>query len=266
MAGIYEPSGRAREFSPLALNHYLGCDHGCTYGYCKRIGEQRGRWSANPTPALTTEELRTTCRRHSGSQQQVLLSFMGDPYCEAETRYGLTRLALGALLYYQIPVSILTKGGERCLRDLDTFKRFGRHIQAGASLTGMDELEPGAAPNQERVHVLAELHDAGVPTWASIEPVIDCARSLAALKEALPHVDMVKIGAASGGHEKPGQDWGEFLWRALEACKAAGVRAYVKRDLRERASRVKVAPGFCDADAFQAEPWPAIKGEQAGLL
>ncbi len=33
MAAIYEPSGAAREYSPLALNYITGCDHGCAYCY-----------------------------------------------------------------------------------------------------------------------------------------------------------------------------------------------------------------------------------------
>ena len=30
---IYEPKGRAREYSPLACNLYMGCTHGCKYCY-----------------------------------------------------------------------------------------------------------------------------------------------------------------------------------------------------------------------------------------
>jgi len=30
---IYEPKGRAREYSPLALNYFKGCDNGCAYCY-----------------------------------------------------------------------------------------------------------------------------------------------------------------------------------------------------------------------------------------
>ena len=37
MAGIYEPSGAAREYSPLALNYIKGCDHGCLYCYVPKI-------------------------------------------------------------------------------------------------------------------------------------------------------------------------------------------------------------------------------------
>ena len=33
MSQIYEPRGRAREYSPLALNYFTGCDHGCQYCY-----------------------------------------------------------------------------------------------------------------------------------------------------------------------------------------------------------------------------------------
>ena len=33
MSVIYEPRGRAKEYSPYALNLYLGCMHGCRYCY-----------------------------------------------------------------------------------------------------------------------------------------------------------------------------------------------------------------------------------------
>ncbi len=39
---IYVPKGRAREYSPLALNLYRGCEHRCSYCYCPRIDRQ---WS-----------------------------------------------------------------------------------------------------------------------------------------------------------------------------------------------------------------------------
>ena len=40
MQTIYEPKGKAREYSPLALNLYDGCDHGCKYCYVPKIKQR----------------------------------------------------------------------------------------------------------------------------------------------------------------------------------------------------------------------------------
>ena len=37
MIKIYEPRGRAREYSPFAMNYFKGCDHGCRYCYVPRM-------------------------------------------------------------------------------------------------------------------------------------------------------------------------------------------------------------------------------------
>lgn len=31
MSKIYEPKGKAREYSPLVLNYYKGCSHECLF-------------------------------------------------------------------------------------------------------------------------------------------------------------------------------------------------------------------------------------------
>lgn len=33
---IYNPSGKAGEYSYWACNFYVGCSNGCTYCYCKK--------------------------------------------------------------------------------------------------------------------------------------------------------------------------------------------------------------------------------------
>lgn len=33
---IYEPKGAAKEYSELAVNLYLGCNHGCKYCFAPR--------------------------------------------------------------------------------------------------------------------------------------------------------------------------------------------------------------------------------------
>ena len=91
--------------------------------------------------------------------KQIMLSFIGDVYCETHDNNATTRGALELFLDYGAPVAILTKGGERCLKDLDLFKKFGDRIWVGATLTFADESksrhwESGAALPKERLDVL----------------------------------------------------------------------------------------------------------------
>jgi DNA repair photolyase len=111
-------------------------------------------------------------------------------------------------------VAILTKGGTRCLDDADMLLNWpdGR-VKVGATLTFMDadksrEWEPGAALPADRIQALAELHQIGVKTWASIEPVIDPSESLAIIRASLVHVDGYKIGRLN--HMKNTTDWAAF--------------------------------------------------------
>jgi len=268
VSAIYTPGGRAREYSPLAVNFYHGCHaEPCAYCFAKSMAARFGRpWQAVTTPTMTPAQLAATFRKHAGSQQQVLFCFTTDPYSVADVTHGLTRVALTEALANRVPVSILTKGGRRCLRDLDLFKAFGSHILVGATLTGCDDLEPGAAPNAERLDVLRELHAAGVPTWASFEPVIRPDASLALLREAVHVCDLVKIGKVNDwqGADK-GIDWRAFLDAAVAICEAARCRHYIKTDLWADAGRPAIDQTHRLPDLFCAEPWPTSASNPLGL-
>lgn len=249
MSLIYEPKGRAREYSPFALNVYTeGCDHGCTYCMCK--GVTHGRWGRVAKP----RNLAGLERDAAAASRQVLLSFMGDPYCEADRTHQRTADALAILARARCSVAILTKGGSRCLEALPTFLDWpdGR-IQVGATLTFLDPqrsaaVEPGAACPSDRIATLAALHAAGVKTWASIEPVIDAAESLAVIHASLPHVDAYKVGKLN--HEASTTDWRDFCVHAVAVIRAAGKRLYVKHDLRAFAPAGFLRPEECDHDAL----------------
>jgi len=257
MTGIYVPRGRAREYAPLALNLYRGCNHNCTYGYCSAIGRRFGRWPETPMPAISGSEIDKTCRKYTNSRQSVMLCFTCDPYCEADKTYRLARIALVHMVQlYHIPVVILTKSGQRCMIDLDLFRRFGEHIMVGATLTGCDDLEPGAAPNLERLGVLRALHEAGVPTWASFEPVIRPEASLKSLREAVKCCNVVKIGKINNWHSADKFiDWNAFLEDAQDICEDANVDWYCKTDLWEAAGCPSLPPIVRNADVHQPKPW-----------
>ena len=104
-----------------------------------------------------------------------------------------------------IPVTLLTKradwidteDGQRLL------KAGGKYLCVGFTLTGRDDLEPNASPNMERVEAMRRIHDMGVHTFASIEPVIDLDCSLDMIKATLGFCDEYKIGLESGAkHNK----------------------------------------------------------------
>lgn len=238
MSKIYQPTGRAREYSPLALNLYRGCTHGCKYCYVPRIFN---RWDSKYdhsvcTPSVDFDELEKSARKFQGCEQQILLSFTGDPYCGVEP--DTTTRALEILNRYGHKVAILTKGGTQCLADLEVFKLFGDRIKVGATLTfdnDQDSLEwePGSATPSDRILALDTLHDNGIKTWVSFEPVIVPSQSLNLLKAVSGIVDHVKIGKLNNyqGIDKK-IDWSAFIFESVRICRDAGLPFYIKKDLQ----------------------------------
>ncbi|MDD5502144.1 MAG: hypothetical protein PHH26_01630 [Candidatus Thermoplasmatota archaeon] len=265
MSLIYEPKGKAREYSPLALNVYSGgCDHGCKYCYCSGI--MRGAWNATPR----ARDLSALSREATTARRQILLSFMGDPYCSAERTHRKTRDALRVLSAARCSVAILTKGGMRCLDDLGTFRAWpdGR-VKVGATLTFnasalSRQWEPGAADPGTRIDALRQLHAAGVKTWASIEPVIIPSESLAIIEASLPYCDAYKVGRWNHDQRANATDWVAFGKSAVDMIRAAGKRLYIKVDLRPHFPAGYLTPEECNQDTLtlpdrpeEVSLWPA---------
>ena len=247
MSVIYEPRGKAREYSPLALNLYIGCSHRCRYCYGPScLQKTKEQYFTTPEPRKgVIENLKKELQKNR-PKGQVLLSFIGDPYCETTDGNATTREALEILLESKAPVAILTKGGNRCLKDLDLFKAFGEHIQIGATLTFSDSIESvaweeGAAMPGERMDALLKLHEAGIRTFASFEPVILPEQSLKLMKWGLGFIDVYKIGKLNNyqGLDK-NIDWTAFLQGALDILRPAGKQVYIKHDLRQAAHTIRL--------------------------
>lgn len=238
MSKIYEPQGRAREYSPLALNLYKGCTHGCVYCYVPKMFK---RWNSDYDHAECRQnadfaDLEKSAKKLQGCNKQILLSFTGDPYpFEDDT----TRTALEILNKYNHKVAILTKGGGRCLKDLDIFKAFGNRIKVGATLSFItDDLsekwEPGAALPSERLDTLKTLHENGIKTWASFEPVIDPDEALKLINESHSYLDHVKIGKLNGNKEVDSKvDWAKFLGDVVTLCRSLNLKFYIKESLQK---------------------------------
>jgi DNA repair photolyase len=235
---IYEPAGRAREYSPLALNYFKGCDHGCKYCYVQPM-MRRFNPAYNHSSVscdLNLSELEASIKKLSKEDRnkQVLLSFTGDPYCGFES--GQTRQVLEVLLKHRIHTSILTKNPHKALKDIDLFKQF-EHFKIGTTLVVADEAkrqewEPGTIHSSKRIEALERFQSEGIITWASFEPVIYPEHSLLMIEKVSGFIDHVKVGKLNNykGIDKD-INWGKFLFDAVYLMRSKKMDFYIKKDL-----------------------------------
>ena len=234
MGIIYEPKGRAGEYAHLAINHYTGCDHNCTYCYVRTMPQWADK-DFDATPAAPREnvlgKLRKDAPKFYGTDRRVLISFMGDPYCPIEAETQLTRGVLEILRQYDIPFTILTKGGTLAASDFDLY---GPNDAFAATLTFVDEgrsrqYEPGAAIPRSRFLALEMAKAKGISTWVSLEPVIDADETLAVIKATHEFVDLYKIGKLN--YQQSDINWWKFGINAINLCRQYMTDYYIKKDL-----------------------------------
>ncbi len=250
---IYEPKGKAREYSPLAVNLYKGCGHGCAYCYVPNVIKVTRNEFDNQVEIKkdAIERLEASAKQFAGTDKQVLMSFTTDPYNILNDEMQLTREALKIFLKYKIPVAILSKGGEKVLKDYYIIKQFGKHIKVGASLTFAEpadsqKWERKAALPDERMRTLETLHNLGVRTWASMEPVIDPPQSISLILLTHTFVDEYQVGRVN--HIKSEIDWKDFLYKAITILSDHNKEFYIKKDLKEADPELKLADKHTDQD------------------
>ena len=238
MTMIYQPTGQALEYAPWATNPYRGCGHGCAYCWVPLITKQpREEFNAGASERknyLRAIQKEATKLQAAGVTEQVLLSFTTDPYHTGDTR--LTRQTIEVLHEYGLGVCTLTKGGTRALRDLDLFRRDKDAF--ATTLTSLDSVfsrkwEPRAADPQDRTEALRRFHDAGIFTWVSLEPTLDCEASLQIIRETYGYVDLYKIGRVNYLPMTKTTDWRDYTLRVVDLCQKLEVKHYIKKDLQE---------------------------------
>jgi DNA repair photolyase len=213
---IYNPSGKAGEYSYWACNFYVGCSNGCEYCYCKKgilagvMGQdipQLKKCFKNKDHALEIFRKELLQNRHELKKHGLFFSFTTDPFL-TETKQ-ITKEAIEICIYWDVPVKILTKRADMINEFIITGNEIAKEggyftnsdkIAIGFTLTGHDELELGASTNQERIEAMKKLHDAGFKTFASLEPIIDIDSTYEMIKRLSIRkcCDLYKIGLLSG--------------------------------------------------------------------
>ena len=235
---IYTPRGRAREYAALAANLYDGCSHGCLYCYgpAARYKSREDFHRAGTRGPGFLRLLERDAARFSRAEVtgQVLLCFSCDPYPPLDVEAHVTRGAIKILHRHGLSVQILTKGGARALRDIDLL---GAGDAFATTLTLLDaeslHWEPGAAPPSERILVLEAFHRAGVPTWVSLEPVLDPEMTKQIIEYTAPVVDEFKVGVLNYHPKATKIDWKHFGFEVVELLESLDKHYYLKDDLRK---------------------------------
>lgn len=258
---IYVPKGAAREYSPLALNLYLSCGHGCKYCYAPRVTHKKDAdfhvREAEPRKGIIEAlEKQLTKLDNAGTQitEQVLLSFIGDPYGPTTDEGKTTSKALEILCRYDVPTAILTKDPEMCLLDLDIIRNF-KNIMIGTTLVFADQecknWEPNAPMTTDRMEILSIFKERGIKTFVSMEPVIYIEDSIRILRALVQQGtgDIIKLGKLNGQLENQYPvDWTKYLKTALEILRPSGRAIYVKNDLAATVTGIEYLEYERDAD------------------
>jgi len=268
MSVIYRPCGMAREYSPYALNIYIGCK----YCYAPHTLQKKGEdYFGKPEPRKNILKILEKDLKKNTYTEQVLLSFVGDCYCDSADDGQTVREVLKMLNSFNVPVAILSKGGKKMLRDLDVFKEFGDRITIGTTLTFLDEeksklWEPNASLPQDRLETLKILHDHGIKTFASFEPTIEPEESLGLIRRTLELdcVDHYKIGKINNyKREDKWQDWAKYLQDCVDLLRPTGKQVYYKFCLRKLAPNVVLTPQEKNPDEYVVRIKPS---EQISLF
>jgi DNA repair photolyase len=234
---IYVPKGPAFEYAPLATNPYRGCGHKCVYCYVPGQARMtRAQFDAGATdrtaylPRLLKNLAKLQCQ---GCREQVMLSFLTDPYHPFDTT--LTRQALQALRDHGLGFCTLSKGGLKALRDLDLFRVDGDAY--ATTLTSLSDgfaakWERGAAPPTDRIATLRAFFEAGIFTWVSLEPVLSAEHTLAVVEATHGFVNLYKCGKLNHLKLANAPDWRDYTDRLLALLNRLGKAHYVKADLQ----------------------------------
>ena len=241
---VYEPKGRAKEYSPLACNLYMGCTHGCKYCYAPacmhkkpEVWHERARARAENVLELFEKDVRMLERQND--VRRVLFCFLSDPYQPLEEKLHLTRRGIAIAEQHGIKIDILTKGdGKLIEQDLPLMARAGTHLGITLSFVkdiSRREWEPDASSVQSRLRILRKAHEMGIYTWVSMEPVIIPQEALAVIRKAHSYVDFWKVGKLNHNREVEAKvNWAKFRDDVIALLDSYGLqgRYYIKEDLR----------------------------------
>lgn len=234
------------EYGDYALNHVLGCSHGCRYPCYAFLMNKRFRnityenWTRPKIVENTIELLEKELPRLKGKARYINMCFATDPFMYNQPE--VVKLSCDVIVLinsYGIPVKVLTKG----VYTIDAAKVSAHPENSfGITLVSLSEqfrqkYEPNAAPINERLKSLFAMHMCGFCTWVSIEPyptsdIIE--QDIYELLESVSFVDRIVFGRWNYGklnypeHEK---FYLEMASKVIEFGEKKGIEVVIKKEI-----------------------------------
>ena len=94
------------------------------------------------------------------------------------------------------------------------------------------EIEPFAAPTNERINSLKKAHDLGIFTFVSLEPVWNPNQTLELIDLTHEFVDFYKVGKLNYNKLQKLIDWKKFKFDVIEKLDTYKKEYYIKNDLQ----------------------------------
>lgn len=236
---IYKPKGAALEYSQLAVNLYIGCEHGCKYCFAPAcMFKKRQDYTTDiHVRAGVIDKLEKDLKemQDASDTRRVLLCFITDPYQKEIEFNHITTEALELFNKYNINFQMLTKGGMKATRDFGLYRKGDAYA---ASLTFYDkakslEWEPKAALPNDRLESIKQAHEQGIETWVSFEPVIEPEETYKLFEASKDYVDLYKIGKINNYKMDKQEDWATFTKTIIKMCEENGKKYYIKDSLKK---------------------------------
>jgi DNA repair photolyase len=195
-----------------SLNPYTGCSFGCSYCYVRQMPvslfrkEEWGSWVdiKQEAAALLRKELH---RAKAKGKVTIFMSSSTDPYQPIEYKEQVTRSLLEVMVENPPDFLFVQTRSPLVRRDIDLLLLLKDKVRVSMTVeTDREDIRkhftPGAPPINARLKTLQLLADAGVPTQATIAPVLPSSEAFPDKLRQLVNrvcVDDYFMGDGSGG-------------------------------------------------------------------
>jgi len=195
-----------------SLNPYTGCTFGCSYCYVRQMPVstfRQGEWGTWVDIKKEAAEVfrKEFQRAKAKGPVTIFMSSSTDPYQPIEYKEHITRSLLEVMVNAPPDFLFVQTRSPLVRRDIDLLLRLGDKVRVSITVeTDREDIRkhfsPNAPPISARLKTLQLLAEAGIPTQATIAPMLPSSERFAEVLRPLVNrvcVDDYFMGDGSGG-------------------------------------------------------------------